>query len=307
VSNPKALNAVLPADVDGSTGVDGSNVYTRAPQVALFDVAAAPGSAEHYRLWAISNHFSSGPDSRIGQRTEQAAYGAALVTAIEATHAGDRVIYGGDLNVFPRPDDPVPAHPGDQLGPLYNAGLHNLWDDLVADAPAAAYSYVFDGQAQTLDNLFVNPALYRDLIQMRAAHVNADFSAGVPGRGVSDHDPQVARFHSRAALSVGDASVLEGDSGTTDLVFPVSLSRPLSQPLTFCATTVPGTAWPGVDFEPYAAYRTVPVGQTAASVTVRVRGDRIREPDERLSLVVAGLAQVRVTDARATGTIRNDD
>jgi uncharacterized protein len=307
VSNPKALNAVLPADVDGSTGVDGSNVYTRAPQVALFDVAAAPGSAEHYRLWAISNHFSSGPDTRIGQRTEQAAYGAALVTAIEATHAGDRVIYGGDLNVFPRPDDPVPAHPGDQLGPLYNAGLHNLWDDLVADAPAAAYSYVFDGQAQTLDSLFVNPALYRDLIQMRAAHVNADFSAGVPGRGVSDHDPQVARFHSRAALSVGDASVLEGDSGTTDLVFPVSLSRPLSQPLTFCATTVPGTAWPGVDFEPYAACRTVPAGQTAASVTVRVRGDRIREPDERLSLVVAGLAQARVTDARATGTIRNDD
>jgi uncharacterized protein len=306
VSNPKALNAVLPADVDGSTGVDGSNVYTRAPQVALFDVAAAPGSAEHYQLWAISNHFSSGPDTRIGQRTEQAAYGAALVTAIEATHAGARVIYGGDLNVFPRPDDPVPAHPGDQLGPLYNAGLHNLWDDLVADAPAAAYSYVFDGQAQTLDNLFVNPALYRDLIQMRAAHVNADFSFG-PARGASDHDPQVARFHSRAALSVGDASVLEGDSGITDLVFPVSLSRSLSQPLTFCATTVPGTAWPGVDFEPYAACRTIPAGQTAASVTVRVRGDRVREPDERLSLVVAGLAQVRVTDPRATGTIRNDD
>ncbi|GAA1795086.1 hypothetical protein GCM10009835_11400 [Planosporangium flavigriseum] len=34
VQNPKSLNAVLPADVDTSTGVDGSNVYTRAPQVA---------------------------------------------------------------------------------------------------------------------------------------------------------------------------------------------------------------------------------------------------------------------------------
>jgi hypothetical protein len=307
VSNPKTLNAVLPADVDGSTGVDGTNVYTRAPQVALFEVAAAPGSAEHYRLWAISNHFSSGPDTRVGQRTEQAAYGAAIVTAIEATHPGARVIYGGDLNVFPRPDDPIPANPSDQLGPLYDAGLHNLWDDLVAEAPAAAYSYVFDGQAQTLDSLFVNQPLYGDLTEMRAAHVNADFTAGEPTRGATDHDPQVARFQSRAGLSVGDASVAEGDRGTTDLVFPVSLSRPLSQPLTFCATTVPGTAWPGVDFEPYAACRTIPADQTAATVTVRVRGDRIREPDERLNLVIAGLGQVRLIDPTATGTILNDD
>jgi len=160
VSNPKTLNAVLPADVDTSTGVDGSNVFTRAPQVALFDVKSVPGAPEQFPLWVISNHYTSGPDTRVGQRTEQAAYGAAITTAIEQHHAQARVAYGGDLNVFPRPDDPVPADPGDQLGPLYEAGLHNLWDDLVADAPSSAYSYVFDGSAQTLDQLFVNQALY---------------------------------------------------------------------------------------------------------------------------------------------------
>jgi predicted extracellular nuclease len=310
VSNPKALNAVLPADVDRSTGVDGSNVFTRAPQVGLFDVKAAPGSAEHYQIWAVSNHYSSGPDARVGQRTEQAAYGAAIVTAIEATHANSRVIYGGDLNVFPRPDDPVPAKPGDQLGPLYRAGLHNLWDDLVADVPAAAYSYDFEGQAQTLDNLFVNPALYADLIQIRAAHVNADFSAldpANPDRGASDHDPQVARFQSRAALSVADAAVAEGDRGTTDLSFPVSLSRPLSRPLTVCATALPGTARPIVDYQPFFGCQVIAAGATTSTVTVKVRGDRVREPDEKLTLAIAGLADVRLTDPTATGTIRNDD
>ena len=35
-------------------------------------------------MWAVSNHYSSAPDSRVGQRTEQAAYGAAIVTAIQA-------------------------------------------------------------------------------------------------------------------------------------------------------------------------------------------------------------------------------
>ena len=38
VQNPKALNADLPSDVDTSTGVDGSDVFTRAPQVGHFRV-----------------------------------------------------------------------------------------------------------------------------------------------------------------------------------------------------------------------------------------------------------------------------
>src|SRR5205823_8179486 len=144
VQNPKGLNAVLPSDVDTSTGVDGSNVYTRAAQVARFFVKAAPGASEGYTLWAVSNHYSSGPDARVGQRTEQAAYGAAIVAAIESADPDARIVYGGDLNVYPRPDDPIARSdsdvPSDQLGPLYRGGLHNLWDDLVAADPASAYS-----------------------------------------------------------------------------------------------------------------------------------------------------------------------
>ncbi|GAB2610618.1 hypothetical protein Aab01nite_24940 [Paractinoplanes abujensis] len=303
VANPKAFNAVLPADVDRSTGVDGSNVYTRAPQVGLFEVRAAPGSNDRYQLWAISNHFSSGPDTRVGQRREQAAYGAAITDAIEAGHPDARVVLGGDLNVFPRPDDPLPATPGDQLGPLYAAGLHNLWDNLVTEAPSAAYSYVFEGQAQTLDHLFVNDALHGDLIQMRSAHLNADHPDGV-----SDHDPQVARFQSRAGVTVGDASVVEGNAGRTPLVFPVTLTRPLSQALTVCATTVPGTTTlPYADYEPYLGCRTIAAGATRVDFAVQVRGDRLRERDERLTLEVTALSAVRLVDGRGAGTILNDD
>jgi predicted extracellular nuclease len=311
VSNPKTLNAVLPSDVDRSTGVDGTNVFTRAPQVALFDVKAAPGSSDTFQLWAISNHYSSGPDSRVGQRREQARYGAAITTAIEEGHEHARIAYGGDLNVFPRPDDPVPADPGDQLGPLYEAGLSNLWDDLVADVPASAYSYVFDGQAQTLDQLFVNRALHDDLIQIRAAHINADWAAEDDtngSMGSSDHDPQIARFHSRAALAVADAAIQEGDSGTTALTFPVTLSRPIDRPLAVCATALPGTALPLLDYELFVGCKTIPAGQSSTSFTVRVRGDRWREPDERLTLAIGAVSsQVRLPDATATGLIRDND
>ena len=203
VQNPKALNAVLPADVDRTTGTDGPNVFTRPPQVGHFRIwaSAVGGSGGFSELYALSNHFSSGPETRVGQRTEQARYNAAIAAALKAADAQERIVVGGDLNVFPRPDDPFspghPRYPSDQLAALYGQGLVNLYDTLVAEAPAAAYTYVFQGQAQTLDQQFVTQRLRSELRQVRVAHVNADWPADHPGdgaRGVSDHDQVVARF-----------------------------------------------------------------------------------------------------------------
>jgi predicted extracellular nuclease len=314
VQNPKSLNAVLPSDVDTSTGVDGAKVYTRAPQVAHFTVASAPGSAERLDLWAISNHFSSTPDARVGQRREQAAYGAAIISAITAADAGARIVYGGDLNVFPRPDDPIAqsdADPAsDQLGPLYGAGMRNLWENLVADAPSAAYSYTFQGQAQTLDHLFVNPALYGDLVQMRAAHIDAGWPADFDGdgaRGVSDHDPQVARFRSKSTLSVGNVTVAEGNSGTTPATFPVTLSRPLSQPILICAATLGLTAADPSDYAGLGECRRLPAGTATATFVVSVRGDTMREANEKFALLVLAVPHVRLAKPVGIATITNDD
>ncbi|HET6953382.1 MAG TPA: lamin tail domain-containing protein [Acidimicrobiales bacterium] len=314
VSNPKTLNAVLPDDVDKSTGVDGTNVYTRAPQVAHFRVAAAPGSVDGFDLWALSNHFSSGPDGRVGQRTEQAAYAAAIVDAIEAADPQARVVVGGDFNVFPRPDDPfAPGHPlfpSDQLGPLYEQGMANLWDDLVADVPVSAYSYTFQGQAQTLDQLFVNAPLHDDLVQVRAAHVNAGWPADFPGdgaRGLSDHDPQVARFASRAGLSVADVSVTEGDRGWTDATFTVSFTRPLGGDITVCLLPLPGTASLFQDFDLTVPCTTLASGQTSVDLAIPVRGDRRPEEDETFTAIAFATGGVRAVDPTATGTIVDDD
>ncbi len=189
VSNPKALNADLPAWVDTSTGTDGDLVFTRAPQVGYFRIwQNGIGSSAFTDLYAISNHFSSGPDRRVGQRTEQAAYNAAIVAALEAYDPNVRVVVGGDLNVYPD---------SGQLVPLYDQGLENLYYTLLGELPFSAYSYVYEGQAQTLDQLFVTPSILSDLDEMRAAHINSDFPADYVGdgaRGTSDHDPQVATF-----------------------------------------------------------------------------------------------------------------
>jgi hypothetical protein len=229
---------------------------------------------------------------------------AAITAAIQSSEPTARIVFGGDLNVFPRPDDPIATAggvpPSDQLGPLYGAGLRNLWENLVADVPSAAYSYTFQGQAQTLDNLFVNPALHGDLVQVRAAHVNAGWPADFAGdcaRGVSDHDPQVARFRSRPLLRVADASTVEGDKGSTPLGFPVTLSRPLSADVTICAVAVDITAEFGQDHDgPLVTCQTLATGATGLTFSVGVRGDRRAEPDERLALLVLADPRVRLDD-----------
>jgi uncharacterized protein len=200
VQNPKVLNAPLPADVDRSTGTDGNSVFTRPAQVGLFRLwRDGVGTSIFVDVYALSNHFSSTPNARVGQRTEQALYNAAIVDALQTADPEALVVVGGDLNVYPRPDDPFtpghPLYPSDQLGPLYDQGLVNLWDMLVAEVPSSAYSYVFEGQAQTLDQLFLTPSLLDELVTVRAAHINSDWPSDFDGdgaRGTSDHDPQVA-------------------------------------------------------------------------------------------------------------------
>jgi hypothetical protein len=202
LQNPKALNADLPSDVDLSTGSDGTNVFTRAPQVGLFRIwQDGIDEGTSYDLVVISNHFSSTPDARVGQRAEQALYDAAIVDALQEGEEDVRVAVVGDFNVYPRPDDPFPPghprYPSDQLAGLYEQGLENLWDVLVEEVPSSAYSYIFQGQTQTLDQIFATPSLQEDLTTVRSAHVNADWPADFDGdgaRGASDHDPMVAVY-----------------------------------------------------------------------------------------------------------------
>ena len=224
VSNPKALNAALPDEIadtctgSGPTACDGTNVFSRPAQVAQFRVwRAGIGTSTWTDLYLVNNHFSSGPDVRVRQRTEQARYNARIAAALLAAEPDARVLVGGDLNVFPRPDDPYPpgapiagigTGPSDQLRPLYDSPLSNLYETLVAERPAAAYSFGFQGQAQTLDHLWVSPALAGLVTEVRSAKINVDWPADAAGEtpafgrfGVSDHDPQLARVDVTATFA----------------------------------------------------------------------------------------------------------
>jgi hypothetical protein len=107
--------------------------------------------------------------------------------------------------------------------------------------------------------------------------------------------------------SIGDASVLEGDAGTTTtLSFPVSLSRPTSGGATIAFRTTGGSATGGTDYTETQGHVTIPAGSTTGSIDIQVNGDDAVEPDETFSLEIAAVIGARPgTDG--TGTITNDD
>jgi predicted extracellular nuclease len=182
-SNPKAFNAEF-GGVD--SGASLTQVFSRPVQ--LMQVSRR---SDGRTLYLFNNHFSSGPGRRVERRTQQARLNALLASTLMETDPEAWVIVGGDLNVFPRPDDPLDP-PSDQLGPLYRAGLFNVYDRVVQERPAEAYSYIYKGVVNTLDHFFLSPTAKQALSYAGYLKLNASapeaFSWETPRRA-SDHDP----------------------------------------------------------------------------------------------------------------------
>jgi Calx-beta domain/RTX calcium-binding nonapeptide repeat (4 copies) len=109
------------------------------------------------------------------------------------------------------------------------------------------------------------------------------------------------------SISINDASVAEGNSGTTPLSFEVRLSRPVTWNVSVAYTTVDGTAKAGSDYA--AAQGTVGLlpGETSKMIDVQVTGDTVVEPDETLAISLSGVTNGTIAKSSATGTIKTDD
>jgi hypothetical protein len=108
-------------------------------------------------------------------------------------------------------------------------------------------------------------------------------------------------------LSIGDVPLTEGESGTTAAIFPLSLSAPSGRVVSVTAATADGTATAGSDYLPGTWAVVFPPGDTAETVNVPVRGDRVWEADETLTVDLSGAANATLGNAQGEGTILNDD
>lgn len=140
-------------------------------------------------VFVIGNHFASkGGDQPLHgryqepsrssetKRVQQAAEVNTFVKSLLASDKSARVVTLGDLNDFAFSPTMSALTAGKALKPL------------ITTLPAnEQYSYVYEGNSQTLDHILTSPGIRR--FDYDVVHINAEFADQA-----SDHDPQIVRI-----------------------------------------------------------------------------------------------------------------
>lgn len=141
------------------------------------------------QVFVIANHFNSkGGDQPLHSVDQQPVRGSEAQRKLQATEvnsfvksllAADRnadVVVLGDLNDYEF---------SDTVATLTSGGV--LKDLLTTLPRSERYTYVYEGNSQSLDHILLSPALRR--FDYDVVHINAEFADQA-----SDHDPQIVRI-----------------------------------------------------------------------------------------------------------------
>jgi hypothetical protein len=130
--------------------------------------------------------------------------------------------------------------------------------------------------------------------------VNAAISKGQGRATVIDNDPL-------PSLTINDVSLTEGNSGTKNFTFTVTLTPVSGRAVTVQYATVNGTATSATDYVSTSGTLAFNAGSTTQTITVGVRGDTPVEPNETFFVNVSGASNATIADSQGAGTILNDD
>lgn len=108
-------------------------------------------------------------------------------------------------------------------------------------------------------------------------------------------------------LSINDVSVTEGDSGSKNATFTVSLSAASTESITVDYGTGNGTATAGSDYTAESGTLTFAAGETSKTISVAVTGDTTVESDETFNVNLSNASNATIGDGQGVGTILNND
>jgi uncharacterized protein YhjY with autotransporter beta-barrel domain len=197
----------------------------------------------------------------------------------------------------------APAGPGGVTFNIATAnGTATAGTDYVAQSltgqtiPAGSSTYTFTVQ--------VNGDLLNEPTETFFVNVTGVTNAVVvDGQGVgtiSNDDPL-------PSLAIDDVTVTEGNSGTTNAVFTVTLSAASGQTVAVNYATADGTAVQPADYTSTSGTLTFTPGQTTRTITVPVIGETVPEANETFFVNLSGATNATISDNQGVGTISNDD
>ncbi len=118
-----------------------------------------------------------------------------------------------------------------------------------------------------------------------------------------------ARAWQLPSISIGSVSIVEGNSSSKSLDFPVSLSEASPVDVIVTIGTRAGTASTGSgDYEGiWETTLTIPAGETKKVFSIAVNGDSLFEPREGFRVVLSSPVGATIGDGDARGWIIDDD
>lgn len=134
---------------------------------------------------------------------------------------------------------------------------------------------------------------------------------GTTGGGYQTHDVLNWSFASTipaTILNIDDASVIEGNAGTANLVFNVTRSGDLAAAANVNWNTQNGSATAASgDYVARSGQLTFAPNEPTQTITIAINGDSTIEAHESLSIVLSGATGAAILDGKGMGTILTDD
>ncbi|MFZ6005504.1 MAG: beta strand repeat-containing protein, partial [Actinomycetota bacterium] len=130
------------------------------------------------------------------------------------------------------------------------------------------------------------------------------------GAGIGDGSATltIADNDAMPSLSLSDASVMEGNSGTAPVSLTLTLSAPSGRDVSVDVSDSSGSAVAGADYAPQSGTNIdIPAGSTTATVAASVFGDLIDEANETFTLNLSGATNAAIGDGAGLITILDDD
>ncbi len=108
-------------------------------------------------------------------------------------------------------------------------------------------------------------------------------------------------------ISIGNVTQAEGNAGSVNAVFTVTLSAPVNWVVSVTAQTSNGTALDGSDYTGKSEILKFQPGESGKTFSVAVLGDTLPEGSETFVVTLSSAHQATITTPNATGTITDDD
>jgi hypothetical protein len=109
------------------------------------------------------------------------------------------------------------------------------------------------------------------------------------------------------AIFITDATVVEGDSGSVNAEFTISLLGPHSGGISVDYSTASWGATPGADYATTSGSVSFASGESTKKISVPVHGDLTDEYDQQFVVNLANVVGAQIADGQGIGTIQDND